>query len=191
MRKPMFVIVTLVAASAITAACGSSDEPLTAQPTIEVGSNFNDADIEFSQGMIPHHSQAVDMATIALERSSNPAIVDLATRIQEAQDPEIVQMRTWLSTWGQQEMSPDMEGMEHGSAEGMMDDPDMAALAAATGSEFDALFVDMMIRHHQGAIAMANAVLTEGTDPNVRALAEAIITAQEGEIAEMQGLELE
>lgn len=140
--------------------------------------------------MIPHHSQAVEMATMALEQSSNTSIVDLASRIQGAQDPEIEQMRTWLNTWGQQEMSSDMEGMDHGSAEGMMDDTEMTALAAATGAEFDALFVDMMIRHHQGAIAMANTALTEGTDPDGRALAEAIIAAQEGEIAEMQGLDL-
>ncbi len=190
MRKPLFVNVTLVVTSLITAACGSSDEPSTAEPTVAVGSVFNDADIEFAQGMIPHHSQAVEMATMALEQSRNPAIVDLATRIQGAQDPEIDQMRTWLTSWDEEEMSSDMEGMEHGSVEGMMDDTEMTALSAATGAEFDTLFVDMMIRHHQGAIAMANAVLTEGTDPGVRALAEAIIAAQEGEIAEMQGLDL-
>lgn len=190
MRKPLFVNVTLVVTSLITAACGSSDEPSTAEPTASVGAAFNDADIEFAQGMIPHHSQAVEMATIALEQSTNPAILDLATRIQGAQDPEIDQMRTWLTSWDEEEMSSDMEGMEHGSAEGMMDDTEMAALAATTDAEFDTLFVDMMIRHHQGAIAMANAVLIEGTDPGVRALAEAIIAAQEGEIAEMQGLDL-
>lgn len=192
MRKPLYVMVTLVVTSVITAACGSSDsaEPSTAEPTVAAGSAFNDADIEFAQGMIPHHSQAVEMATMALEQSSNTSIVDLASRIQGAQDPEIEQMRTWLNTWGQQEMSSDMEGMDHGSAEGMMDDTEMTALAAATGAEFDALFVDMMIRHHQGAIAMANTALTEGTDPDGRALAEAIIAAQEGEIAEMQGLDL-
>lgn len=192
MRKPLFVMVTLVAASLITAACGNSDsaEPSTAEPTIAVGPVFNDADIEFAQGMIPHHSQAVEMATMALEQSSNTSIVDLAGRIQGAQDPEIEQMRTWLNAWGQEEMSSDMAGMDHGSAEGMMNDTDMTALAAASDAEFDALFVDMMIRHHQGAIAMANTVLTEGTDPDVRTLAEAIIAAQEGEISEMQGLDL-
>lgn len=193
MRKPLFVIATLVAASVIAAACGSSDntEPSTTGIPAVVGSEFNDADVSFVQGMIPHHSQAVEMATVALEKSSNPTIVDLATRIQAAQDPEIEQMRGWLTTWGQKEMSSDMEGMDHGSAEGMMDDSEMTALNAAEGVKFDTLFVDMMIRHHQGAIAMANTVLSEGTDPGVRTLAEAIITTQESEIAEMQGLDLE
>ena len=197
MRKSLFVMVTVVTISIIAAACGSSDtaEPSTTEPPVAAGSTFNDADVGFAQGMIPHHSQAVEMATMALDQSSNPAIIDLAARIQGAQDPEVEQMRGWLNTWGQQEMSGEeitgeMEGMAHGSLEGMMDDTEMTALAATTGPEFDSLFVDMMIRHHQGAIVMANSLLTDGTDPEVRALAQGVIAAQEGEIAEMQGLDL-
>ncbi len=195
MRKPLFVVAIVVATSVIIAACGSTGtaEPSAAEPTLAAQSRFDAADVSFAQGMIPHHSQAIEMATMALQQSSNPAILDLAERIQGAQDPEIEQMRGLLATWGQEEMPSDMkgmEGMEDDSTQGMMDDAEMSALGAATGATFDALFVDMMIRHHQGAIAMAKTVLNEGTDPEVRALAEAVIAAQEGEIAEMQGLAL-
>ena len=83
-----------------------------------------------------------------------------------------------------------MDGMDHASAEGMMDTTEMAALMASSGPEFDALFVDMMIRHHEGAIAMAETVLAEGTDPEVKTLAEGVIGAQQAEIAEMKALDL-
>ncbi len=184
---------TLALALGLTACTTDTTDTASQSTTVESAQSIaspDTADVEFAQGMIPHHVQAVAMADLAIERSTNPEVLDLARRIQAAQDPEIEQMRTWLTSWDEEEMSSDMEGMEHGSVEGMMDDTEMTALSAATGAEFDTLFVDMMIRHHQGAIAMANAVLTEGTDPGVRALAEAIIAAQEGEIAEMQGLDL-
>ena len=193
MHKPLVVLAVVVTAAIALSACGGGEEsaaPGATSSTVSASPTFNDADAAFAQGMIPHHSQAVEMATIALQQSSNPAILDLAGRIQGAQDPEIAQMRGLLTTWGQEEMSPDMEGMDMGSAAGMMDETEMSALSAATGSEFDALFVDMMIRHHEGAIATANAVLADGTDPEVRALAEAIVSAQEGEIAEMRALKL-
>ncbi|MEZ5219751.1 MAG: DUF305 domain-containing protein [Ilumatobacteraceae bacterium] len=93
---------------------------------------FNDADVTFAQGMIPHHSQAIDMAALAADRTDNPAILDLATRIQGAQDPEIEMMQGWLQTWGHDEMATDMEGMDHDMS-GMMTDDDMTALEAASG----------------------------------------------------------
>ena len=192
MRKPFIVLAIIVAAAVALTACGSDDsaEPSAADSTVPASSTFDDADVAFAQGMIPHHSQAVEMATMALEQSSNPTILDLATRIQGAQDPEIEQMRGWLTIWGEEEMAADMEGMDMGSAEGMMSDIEIGALGEATGPAFDVLFVDMMIRHHQGAIAMANSVLADGTDSDVRSLAEAIIAAQEGEITEMQTFDL-
>ena len=191
MRKALVTLV-VVALAVLAAACGSDDDTASTTPesTTSAPSDANDADLGFAQGMIPHLSQAVEMATLALQQSTNTAIVDLAERIQGAQDPEIEQMRGWLSTWGEEEMSGDMDGMDHASAEGMMDTTEMAALMASSGPEFDALFVDMMIRHHEGAIAMAETVLAEGTDPEVKTLAEGVIGAQQAEIAEMKALDL-
>ena len=193
MMRRLAVVAALSAGSLVLAACGSDD----ATPAADTASGtadaaFNNADVTFAQGMIPHHSQAIDMAALAADRSRNPAVLDLATRIEAAQDPEIAQMRGWLQTWGHDEMPADMEDMEdmdHGMS-GMMSDDDLDALEAATGAEFDQLFAQMMIEHHQGAIEMAQTVLDDGADPEVRQLAEAIITAQSDEITEMQNLDL-
>lgn len=149
---------------------------------------FDRADAMFAQMMIPHHEQAVEMSTLAETRASDPFIVDLAADIKAAQQPEIDEMAGWLEEWG----LPVMNGMDamsahggHGMA-GMLSDEQMDALAAATGAQFDRLYAEGMIEHHEGAIRMTEPV-TDSSDPRVAALANAIITAQEREIAAMQG----
>ncbi len=192
MHKSIPVSAAIAAAALILAACGSSDSAAdspttTAAAQAATDASFNDADVAFAQEMIPHHSQAVEMATLALDRSENPQILDLASRIQQGQDPEIEQMQGWLATWDMPEMDDEMDGM---AMNGMMSDDDMSALTDASGPDFDALFVSLMIQHHDGAITMAKSLIDEGSDPQVRALAEGVIAAQEAEIAEMEALEL-
>ncbi len=192
MHKSIPVSAAIAAAALILAACGSSDSAAdspttTAAAQAATDASFNDADVAFAQEMIPHHSQAVEMATLALDRSENPQILDLAGRIQQGQDPEIEQMQGWLASWNMPEMDDEMDGM---AMNGMMSDDDMSALTDASGPDFDALFVSLMIQHHDGAITMAKSLIDEGSDPEVRALAEGVIAAQEAEIAEMEALEL-
>ncbi|MGF1598387.1 MAG: DUF305 domain-containing protein [Acidimicrobiales bacterium] len=192
-------LAAFAAGALLLAACGGSDSAAPTNSTVpaatEDGSGavgvaeFNDADVVFAQGMIPHHAQAIEMAALAADRSQNPAILDLAQRIRGAQDPEIELMRSWLDAWGHDEMAAEMEGMDHDMA-GMMSDDHMAALTAATGPAFDRMFTEMMIVHHQGAIDQAQTVLDDGADAEARALAEAIIAAQSAEIDEMQNLDL-
>lgn len=152
--------------------------------------DFNDADVSFAQNMIPHHQQAVEMATIALdpERKASAEVMDLASRIQGAQDPEIQLMNDWLSSWGKAEA---MEGMDHstmGGMAGMMTEAEMSSMEAASGSEFDKMWMTMMIAHHKGAIEMSKTEQTDGQSAEAKALAGKIITAQEAEIAEMTTL---
>ncbi len=192
MHKSIPVSAAIAAAALTLAACGSSDSAAdtpttTAAAQAATDASFNDADVAFAQEMIPHHSQAVEMATLALDRSENPQILDLAGRIQQGQDPEIEQMQGWLASWNMPEMDDEMDGM---AMNGMMSDDDMTALTDASGPDFDALFVSLMIQHHDGAITMAKSLIDEGSDPEVRALAEGVIAAQEAEIAEMEALEL-
>ncbi len=192
MHKSIPVSAAIAAAALTLAACGSSDSAAdtpttTAAAQAATDASFNDADVAFAQEMIPHHSQAVEMATLALDRSENPQILDLAGRIQQGQDPEIEQMQGWLASWNMPEMDDEMDGM---AMNGMMSDDDMSALSDASGPDFDALFVSLMIQHHDGAITMAKSLIDEGSDPEVRALAEGVIAAQEAEIAEMEALEL-
>jgi uncharacterized protein (DUF305 family) len=152
--------------------------PTLAQP-------FDANDVMFAQMMIPHHSQAVELATLAEANTTTPAILDLAARIKGAQQPEIDTMTAWLAAAGSMMDGHGAHGM---SMPGLVSDADMAVLEKASGSEFDALFLSHMIQHHEGAIDMANDVLATTMNDDVRALATAIVAAQTAEIVEMSGL---
>lgn len=146
-------------------------------------STFDMNDIMFAQMMIPHHEQAVELASIAQSNTTNPAILDLANRIANAQQPEIDLMTSWLEETG--------AGLDMGHAmhmPGIVSDADMATIREAMGAEFDRLFLTHMIAHHKGAIDMANDVLNTTMNPEVRTLANAIVAAQTEEIAEMTAL---
>jgi len=179
-----------VATSADTVATTSPGAEITAAAGSQVSSaNFNDADVAFAQGMIPHHEQAVEMADIALDPTvgASDVVRDLATRIKAAQDPEIELMTGWLTTWGQPITMDENGGHDMSSMEGVMTAEEMDSLAAATGADFDQMWMEMMIRHHEGAIAMAETVKASGSNPDALVLADQIIGAQQAEIVEMQG----
>lgn len=144
----------------------------------------NDADVAFATDMIPHHAQAVTMAKMVPTRASSQQVKDLATQIQAAQDPEIKLMSGWLEAWG--EPVPAAGAMQHG--DGMMSMEDMGQLETATGAQFDTMWLEMMIEHHDGAIAMARTELTEGSDAEAKKLAQAIVDGQSKEIATMNAL---
>jgi len=150
--------------------------------------DHNAADVTFAQEMIPHHGQAVAMAKLAATKAADPKVQDLAKRIEGAQDPEIKTMSEWLKAWGEDVPAADMGGVNHGSMPGMMSGSEMATLEKAAGAEFDTMFVQMMIRHHQGAIEMANTEQTAGKNADAKKLAGEIEKAQTAEITEMQGL---
>lgn len=98
-------------------------------------------------------------------------------------------MRGILSRWGVEEDEHAMHrSSDHSSMKGMLSDDQLDALAALSGSDFDRAWLEFMIMHHEGAVVMAEAVLAEGVDEEVRALATAIITAQQTEIGEMRAL---
>lgn len=147
---------------------------------------FNDADVTFAQGMIPHHEQAIEMAQMAQERAADPRVLDLASRIQAAQQPEIETLAGWLAEWGEEDGGMDHSGMDHGG--GMMSEEDMSALMAASGAEFDRLFLEQMIEHHTGAVDMAMTEIAEGKNADALAMAGTIRDTQNAEIAEMTQL---
>jgi uncharacterized protein (DUF305 family) len=145
-------------------------------------------DVAFAQGMVPHHQQALDMAKLVPSRSTNAKVLDLAKRIEGAQDPEIKKMNGWLEQWG---ASTSMPGMDHGSMpgmSGMMSAEDVKMLEQSKGAAFDKTWLDMMIKHHEGAVAMAKTELQKGSSADAKKLAQDIIDAQQKEITEMQGL---
>jgi uncharacterized protein (DUF305 family) len=184
-------VVTLVAGCSGNDMAGmdhssSATAPATTSGGQAAGNNADD--VAFAQGMVPHHQQALDMAKLVPSRSTNAKVLDLAKRIEGAQDPEIKKMNGWLEEWG---ASTSMPGMDHGSMPGMpgmMSAEDMKMLDQSKGAAFDKMWLDMMIKHHEGAVAMAKTELQKGGSADAKKLAQDIIDAQQKEITEMQGL---
>jgi uncharacterized protein (DUF305 family) len=174
------------AAATIAATAVPADAPAG---STETGA-FNTADIEFAQGMIAHHEQAIEMAEIALDPNvgASAEVADLATRIRGGQDPEVELMSGWLEAAGEPVTMDLSDGHEMSEMEGMMTAEQMDAMAAMTGTGFDQMWLEMMIAHHEGAITQSQEVMAKGSNPDVLALADQIISAQQGEITEMQAL---
>jgi uncharacterized protein (DUF305 family) len=127
---------------------------------------YTRADVEFMQGMIGHHAQALDMAALVPSRTRNHSIHLLAQRIEISQRDEIRRMQTWLRDRSQSVPDPHMPAMHHGSEggdmlmPGMLTPEQMAQLTAARDAEFDALFLRLMIQHHEGALSMVKTLFS-------------------------------
>lgn len=177
------------------AGCGSGDGTPTVVttttqapvPTTAAAASYNDADVTFSQMMYPHHAQAVEMARLVPSRSRNQELITLAANVEQAQAPEMTQITTLLTGWGRPAPTTGTDHSGHAMA-GMMTAEQMAALTAATGPDFDRRWLEMMIDHHLGAVAMARTELASGVNPQARALATAIVSGQEAEITRMRAM---
>jgi uncharacterized protein (DUF305 family) len=180
--------VSVVAGALLLTACGGSHDMSDMDmvtPSGTTGATAEDA--MFAQMMIPHHEQAVVMATLAETRAASPEIVDLAAEIKAAQQPEIDQMTAWLEEWGVPVMSGDEAMGDHGGhgMSGMLTQDQLGQLEDASGPEFDRLFAEFMIEHHVGAIDMSEDVVNS-QDSRVAALATEIITTQQVEIDQLR-----
>ena len=198
MKTRLFAMAASSALVVLIAACGaphasspvSTGAPATSSSAGSIA-NVSDSDVSFAQQMIPHHQQAVEMADLALTRETSPEVKKLAEQIKAAQGPEIEIMSMWLQSWGApMEMGEDHSGHDMGGMDmsGMMSDDDMQALADAQGAEFDRMWLEMMIAHHQGAISMAEQVKGASSNADVTSLAGAVMTGQAEEIDTMQKL---
>jgi uncharacterized protein (DUF305 family) len=171
-------------------ACSSSDSSTDGSNTSSVANqSFNDDDVMFAQMMIPHHEQAIEMADIALDPTigASDAVRELATEIKNAQDPEIAFMKQVLAKWNK---PTDMDAsMDHSDMmDGMLSLDELDALGALRGTEFDTAWLEAMIRHHEGAISMAEDLLEDGVNPELIELGNEIIKAQQIEIDAMKAL---
>ncbi|MGW5852219.1 DUF305 domain-containing protein [Streptomyces sp. NPDC055254] len=149
--------------------------------------NHNAADVTFAQGMIPHHQQAIEMADLAANRAEAAEVKKLADEIKKAQDPEIKTLSGWLTSWGEQVPAA---GGGHGGHDmsGMMTAEEMKQLESSSGKAFDTAFLKLMVKHHEGAVAMAKTEQSEGAYQPAKDMAAAIITSQSAEIARMNAL---
>ncbi|OAK55001.1 DUF305 domain-containing protein [Rhodococcoides kyotonense] len=161
-----------------------------AAPSHDATAVYNDADVHFATMMYPHHAQAIDMAELVPDRSTNAEVITLASEIEDAQKPEMDQLAALLAQWGQPAPSMDMsgmDGMEHGQG-GMMVPDDTGSLTSLSGQEFDRRWLTMMIEHHIGAVSMAEAEIVDGSNPDAIAMAQSIVDTQKAEIERMQQL---
>ena len=151
---------------------------------------FTPADVRFMQGMIGHHAQALDMTALVATRSSSDAIRKLAQRIELSQADEIKMMQEWLTGRGQK--VPDQHAHHAPGATlmpGMLTAEEMARLAQATGPEFDRLFLEFMIKHHEGALTMVQDLFAQpgaGQESDVFAFASDVDADQRMEIDRMR-----
>jgi uncharacterized protein (DUF305 family) len=185
--------VALAAAMVLTGCSPDNETTGVAQDPSQPGASsssgaaeHNDADVMFVQMMVPHHEQAVDMSDMVLSKSGiSPEVTALAKQIKAAQQPEIDTMNTWLEAWGRIEMP---EGTHHSSADGTMTEEQMQQLDEASGPDGQRLFLEGMIRHHEGAIKMAQTEVTSGRNPDAITLAKTIAESQQKEIDTMTEL---
>jgi uncharacterized protein (DUF305 family) len=196
-RQRMLTIGAAALAALVTlTACSSTNNQAATSSTTSASSSarsssapgtqpHNQADVAFAQDMIPHHQQAIEMSDIILGKQGiDPRVVQLANQIKAAQGPEIQQMQSWLSQWGQPTVS-----MAPGTVmPGMLHDQDITALQNAQRADASKLFLSGMIGHHQGAIAMAQDEIKSGQYPPAIALAHSIVTSQQQQITTMQGI---
>ena len=164
-------------------------EPAAAQ----AAPRYVKADAEFLQGMVAHHAQAVAMSVLMPSRSRSEPLNSLAGRIVVSQKDEIKLMRQWLLDHGADAPNPleHPEHHDHGLMPGMLTAEEMTRLGAATGAEFERLFLTGMIKHHEGAIGMVTALYhTPGAaqDLAIYRMATDIEADQRAEIARMRAL---
>jgi len=152
--------------------------------------SYSPGDVAFMQGMIVHHQQAVDMARLVKARTNNDSILKTADRIEASQQDEMKFMRGWLEQRGQNQA---MAGMDHAhhTMQGMASPTQMGALAEANGTEFDRMFLELMVAHHKGALTMVDDLHNlRGTayDPVMFEFTNDIVTDQKAEIERMTGV---
>jgi uncharacterized protein (DUF305 family) len=176
--------------SAAAAACGGA----TAQAQAPAPRS-NEADVRFITGMIRHHAQALEMVALVPDRATRADVRMMSERIAVSQADEIAQMERWLRARGLPVPAADSGHAHHGGAHahmpGMLTAEEMGRLAAASGAEFDRLFLELMIRHHEGALAMVRELFGTpggGQESSVYHIASEVDADQRMEIDRMRAM---
>ena len=157
--------------------------------SVPKGAPYTVADVEFMQGMIAHHAQAIHMTRLAEARKANPRVLRLATKIDQSQVAEIRIMQDWLRNNGQH--APDTSAWREMTMPGMLTATQLRELESATGAAFDRAFLDLMIQHHEGALQMVKdlfATPRAGQEVDVNVFANDVVTVQTAEIGIMRRL---
>jgi uncharacterized protein (DUF305 family) len=202
---PLAVLLTTAAASCRTAGVsrapqvvqpGAPGEPsrvISADQAVDLSRvQHTAADVRFMQGMIGHHAQALEMTELLRSRTASEDMRKLASRIELSQADEIKMMQRWLEVRGQEVPGPHAHHA-HGATlmPGMLTPEEMARLAQATGTAFDRLFLELMIKHHEGALIMVKELLATpgaGQEAEIFAFASDVDADQRMEIDRMRAM---
>lgn len=155
---------------------------------------YSEADVRFLRGMIPHHAQALEMTALVPSRSTRQDVRATAQRIEVSQQDEIAMMQQWLRARRLEAPAADA-GHQHGGGHahmpGMLTPQEMDRLRAASGAAFDRLFLEYMIRHHEGALVMVAELFATpgaGQEPELFGMASEVDSDQRMEIARMRAM---
>lgn len=207
-RRWLVIVLAALGVAALAFAIGRFSTFAATSPAVTPSSSS--ADAGFARDMQMHHAQAIDMAMTIYRETDDDELRIFAYDIATSQAEQKGQMYDWLVKWGlSQSGEPTMSWMSAGGGEhahdgmsgqamtadeariamGMASDAELADLAAATGPAADCLFLELMIRHHEGAIPMADALLDLGSDPRALAVAESMKNGQTAEIVAMTSMQ--
>lgn len=188
-----FAVLALLAgtSSVVSAQAGMDHSMHRMGPEIVIpkGAIYTKADVEFMQGMIAHHAQAIVMSRLAEQNGANPQVLKLSRKIGQSQVPEIEIMQQWLRRHDQ--FAPDTASWHNMQMDGMLTDDEIKALDAAKGVAFDRTFLIGMIKHHEGAIKMVDELFKAkgaGQEVDANTFANDVVSAQTAEIGIMRSL---
>ena len=204
------VLLCALALAGCSAADRSEPRPTSTAPVVQLGAPGDDnrtlspdeqlalgesephsqTDVAFVRDMLHHHAQALVMTGFVEERTSDSGIRLLAERMRISQEDEMGQLETWLQTRGEPVRDPDAAHGAHALMPGMLTEEELAALEAAEGDAFDVLFLQSMIRHHEGALLMIADLYgsADGAEPELAQLAGHFDSDQRIEIARMSSM---
>lgn len=168
---------------------GMSDMDMGHEIVIPKGALYTKADVEFMQGMIAHHAQAIVMSRMAESHGANPQVLKLSNKIDQSQVPEIRIMQAWLARNNQ--FAPDTSSWHHMMMSGMLTTAQLTELDAAKGVDFDRAYLRLMIQHHAGALKMCNDLFDTpdaAQEVDVNTFANDVVTNQTVEIGIMEKL---
>ena len=202
-RRPSVLLGSLTLGLALTLTACGNEAPASDTSAQVSETDHNDADVAFATDMIQHHAQALSMVDLTVNRTLDPEVQQLADDIREAQGPEIETMSDWLQDWNEEVpqtmrdhasaghdmegMGDSMEGMDS-AMPGMMSAEDFDELENAPDSEFQTMWLEMMIAHHQGAVEMAEDQQDNGQYKAAVDLAGDVVDTQTVEIDTMNTL---
>jgi uncharacterized protein (DUF305 family) len=172
-----------------TTAMDHSKHRMGPEIVVPKGALYTKADVEFMQGMIAHHAQAIVMSRMAEANGANPKVLQLSRKIDQSQVPEIFIMQGWLRRYGQ--VAPDTSSWHDMRMDGMLSDDELKAMSDAKGVAFDRLFLTGMIKHHAGALKMVDDLFKSpgaGQEVDASVFANDVVTAQTAEIGIMRRL---